>query len=217
MKISTNDFFEKVHKLEFDEYNSDSENDNDNCEHDYIIDGGFNVCKLCGIIDIGKQIFITQTENNKYNDNSKAPTKTIYSQVNEIRKHLIEYTITQQNQIPDDTYQEVYNKLVKLIPKKFIKLALLNSDVSFNNFYSRFAHTEPVYLTTSQLNHICSIAQKFIKRKYFKNINKKALVYMICLDEYNIVMDDYTTNMTESVLQKYKTAYLQFKQSLTKA
>lgn len=199
--------------------------DYDECEHDIIEIDGYRTCQICG--SVLSQIFKTVNVNdhNFVNDydfkEDKQKTKTRYSQINEIKIKFMDYVISSQKGISQDDYikfaTEWNNKKYDTITKKYIKecIEACNLDINdFNKYYYIVKNQNNVKSQSTSLNNTmitnilkeCEHFIMFYKGK-IKNINKRALLYVIARYEYNIYLDDYICLMKEDIIKKYYKMY----------
>lgn len=207
------DYFKMMSKVEF-EMKEDSDIEMDECKHDdYVvcIETNNKICKKCGtVIDFYNQHLIPDLETQTLL--SMKGKKSVHCPLKNLKKKLVDYTIrNKHNKIKDEQYEQCLNDLFKAIPTKIIKAVAKKNDVDFEAFYQRLTKQKPVYFTMKQIEEICKIAKEFIQKKTIKYINTKALVYIICRDEFGINMSHYIGSMNENIIEKYDELYKDFK------
>lgn len=197
--------------------------DDDECKHDITEIDGYRTCKICG--SVLSQIFKTVDIIDNSFKEDKQKSKTRYSQINEIKIKFMDYIVSSQKRIPQEDYikfaTEWNNKKYNTITKKNIKecIEACNLDIKdFNKYYFIIKkqdniESQSTLLNNTMITNILNECQQFIKfyKGKIKNINKRALLYVITRKEYNICLDDYICLMKEDIIEKYDTMYAEYK------
>ena len=171
------------------------------------------------------QIFKTVDISDNTFKEDKQKSKTRYSQINEIKIKFMDYIISSQKRIPQEDYikfaNEWNNKKYSTISKKNIKDCILLCDLNIKDFNKYFfiiknqgeMGSQSTLLTNEMITNILKECQHFIKfyKGKIKNINKRALLYVITRKEYNICLDDYICLMKENIIEKYDTMYAKYR------
>lgn len=201
--------YKKIDQVIFDhQYNTTTMTDN-KCIHNYILqDAYYEVCKKCGECN-DKIYFITQNEDQTGYKEEKIRFKTMrYSKLKDIRGKLIDFNIRQQHKEMDKKeYRRVMKYIKENLPMKIIKQALKKTDstLTYEEFFYCLKKPIKHEFTNNQINEIISICEKFIKTyKEIKNINKKALVYVIIEDKYNYILSNWVCSMNKNIIDKYR-------------
>ena len=187
-----------------DEYNEHSDEELDECEHDIIDVEGVSTCKKCGSMlksYFVKEMEIIPTEIRILQSNK-------YSKLKHLKKKLIYHSVKKINITPD--YKKCYYNLIKSLPPKTIKKALIGSSIDPKYFYAYLLDCEKESLTRNQIDTIFEICEKFIKLKLVNNINNKALIFVIARREYNISLFSYSGVIHKNVIEKYELLYSEF-------
>lgn len=205
-----NEYYKKMN-LVISDYSMKQNEINDNvCEHNYIVeyDGHYEVCNKCGECN-DKTFFIVQNENGiGYKEEINKFKIVRYSKLNDIKKKLIDFNISQQYKEENKTeYKKVLSYIKNNLPMKIIKQAIknTNSSLSYEEFFYNLKKPIKYEFTNNQINNIIRICDKFIKTyKEIKNINKKVLVYVVVEDTYKYNLANWICSMNEDIINKYR-------------
>lgn len=203
--MNKHNYFQDASKIidGFTNYFSDSDEEC-TCNHELIDVNGIMTCKLCGVMISGK--FVNEIEIVPKEIRILESKK--YSKIKHLKKKLIAHSmrtieVTEQ-------YKNLYYTLIKSLPPKFIKSVLKDSTINAKDFYSFLLDSEKERLKKSQIDIIFEICDRFIKLKLIKNINNKALIFVIAKKEFGINLFSYTGAINKSVIEKYEILYSDF-------
>lgn len=201
--------YKKIDQVILEHQNNKTTMTDNTCNHNYILqDAYYEVCKKCGECN-DKIYFITQNEDQTGYKEEKIRFKTMrYSKLKDIRGKLIDFNIRQQYKKMDEKeYKRVMSYIEENLPMKIIKQALknTNSTLTYEEFFYCLKKPIKYEFSNNQINEIISICEKFIKTyKEIKNINKKALVYVIIEDKYNYSLSNWVCAMNKNIIDKYR-------------
>lgn len=174
---------------------------------------GYNTCLTCGVVDLSHCKYLTERFDSDYGYMEERVQKRCkYSRLGNIRKHLINYSITQQSEISMKTYFDLLQKIVRESPNIKIRRILDRENINHSHFFARLSEIQekkkPLSLET--IDKIIKIVSYYVSFYGVKHLNNKALVYVVALKTFNIDLSDYIQNMSPGIIDKYTTLYEDF-------
>lgn len=205
---------------------NDEINDYDDCKHTIIEINGFNTCVKCG--GVISQIFkVVDEENGHEFYEDKKRIKSKYSQINEIKIKFLDYLIVSQSRISNIDYRTFVlrwneNKYTS-ITKRNIKECIESCNLEIrdiNKYYYNILNdknmcSNSMSITNCMITEVLKICKSFISfyKSKVKNINKRALLYSIFRNDYNIILSDYIGFMKSHTVKKYADLYIGYKEN----